>query len=214
MPKITLSFDDGPEPGCTEVVLDTLLKHNIKTSFFVIGQKLEDAARRKLAERAVAEGHWLGSHSYHDKTPLGWLEDRAEAIREIDLSTRAIGDLATPELMYRPFGAGGVTDTRLLNELAVDHLCRVGYTCVLWNYTPQEWKYPEIWVDRVLAATRERDWTVVSLRDCEPAIVRHIDELCTRLSNAEVEIVQDFPVEMKPIVRGVQVLPVHSYVSG
>ena len=61
--KITLSFDNGPEPQITDHVLDVLGAEGVRSTFFVIGQKLADPERRVRAERAHAEGHWIGNHS-------------------------------------------------------------------------------------------------------------------------------------------------------
>src|ERR1700752_5263230 len=58
---LTLSFDNGPEPGVTPLVLDVLAERGIRTTFFVIGEKLSDGERRKLAARAHDEGHWIGN---------------------------------------------------------------------------------------------------------------------------------------------------------
>ena len=57
--RITLSFDNGPDPETTPFVLDVLARRGIKTTFFVVGQNL--AKTRAPAERAVAEGHWIGT---------------------------------------------------------------------------------------------------------------------------------------------------------
>ena len=61
---LTLSFDNGPEPDVTPAVLDILARRNLRATFFVIGDKLAQPGRRALAERAHAEGHWIGNHSY------------------------------------------------------------------------------------------------------------------------------------------------------
>jgi peptidoglycan/xylan/chitin deacetylase (PgdA/CDA1 family) len=45
---VALSFDNGPEPEVTPHVLDVLAHRNVKTTFFVIGKKLTDTARRAL----------------------------------------------------------------------------------------------------------------------------------------------------------------------
>ena len=45
---LTLTFDNGPEPGVTPRVLDILRERGIKTTFFVIGEKLGDPERRRL----------------------------------------------------------------------------------------------------------------------------------------------------------------------
>ena len=57
---LTLSFDNGPEPDVTPKVLDILARRNIKTTFFVIGEKLARPECRKLAERAKEEGRTPG----------------------------------------------------------------------------------------------------------------------------------------------------------
>ena len=49
---LTLTFDNGPEPGVTPRVLDVLGERGIKTTFFVIGKKLIEPQRRGLAARA------------------------------------------------------------------------------------------------------------------------------------------------------------------
>ena len=68
---LTLSFDNGPDPETTPRVLDILAERGIKTTFFVIGEKLADPQRRQLAERAHKEGHWIGNHTYTHSVPAG-----------------------------------------------------------------------------------------------------------------------------------------------
>ena len=36
--RIALTFDDGPQPGQTEFILETLKRHNIRATFFMIGE--------------------------------------------------------------------------------------------------------------------------------------------------------------------------------
>jgi peptidoglycan/xylan/chitin deacetylase (PgdA/CDA1 family) len=191
--KVTLSFDDGPTPDVTHQVLDVLASHDVKSSFFAICSKLANAGAREAAERAVAEGHWYGSHSFAHTTPMGWMENQDDAINEIDLSFDALGTLATPRRIYRPFGKGGVLDTRLLNPVAVRHLLAQGYDCVIWDYTPREWENVDTWVDNCLEYCEDHDWSCFSLRDCEATIGARLDSLVRALEDRDVEIVQEFP---------------------
>ena len=39
--KVTLTFDNGPWPGVTEHVLDTLAARNVRSTFFVVGNQLQ-----------------------------------------------------------------------------------------------------------------------------------------------------------------------------
>ena len=72
---LTLTFDNGPEPGVTPRVLDILRERGIKATFFVIGEKLGDPERRRLAARAHDEGHWIGNHTFTHSVPLGQQHD-------------------------------------------------------------------------------------------------------------------------------------------
>ena len=91
---LTLSFDNGPEPGATPHVLDILAARGIKTTFFVIGEKLADPERRELAARAHGEGHWIGNHTYTHSVPLGRQSDGEAAENEVGRTQSLIGDLA------------------------------------------------------------------------------------------------------------------------
>lgn len=57
-----LTFDDGPEPGITEFVLQQLALHKAKATFFCCGHNV--AAHHELYERLRAEGHAVGNHTY------------------------------------------------------------------------------------------------------------------------------------------------------
>src|SRR6478735_8890354 len=93
---LTLSFDNGPEPEVTPAVLDILARRNLRATFFVIGEKLAQPARKVLAERAHAEGHWIGNHSYTHSTPLGLRREPDLSEREIGRTQGLIGALANP----------------------------------------------------------------------------------------------------------------------
>ena len=71
MGDVALSFDNGPDPAVTPMVLDVLARRGVKASFFVLGKNLASPERMKLAQRASAEGHRIGNHSYTHRIPLG-----------------------------------------------------------------------------------------------------------------------------------------------
>src|SRR5919109_188661 len=119
---VTLTFDNGPEPGVTPRVLETLARFSIKATFFVLGTKLADPPRRRLAEQARAEGHWVGNHTMTHGTPLGRLKAAGAARREILAAQKMLGDLAHRDRLFRPFGGGGALGPHLLSQEAVDVL--------------------------------------------------------------------------------------------
>lgn len=73
--NVLLSFDDGPDPINTPVVLEILKRHNAKAMFFLIGQKVK--GNEALVQRMQEEGHLLGSHSYSHHPNIGlWSKSR------------------------------------------------------------------------------------------------------------------------------------------
>jgi peptidoglycan/xylan/chitin deacetylase (PgdA/CDA1 family) len=210
---LTLSFDNGPEPDVTPGVLDILRRHGIATTFFVIGEKLADPVRRRLATRAHDEGHWIGNHTYTHSLPLGRQDDPETARHEIARTQDAMGDLVHPQRWFRPFGGGGHLDDGLLKPSVVDHLVHGEYSCVLWNAIPRDWDDPDGWGDRALAQCRSQDWTLMVLHDLPTGAMGHLDEFLDRAGEMGVRFHQEFPPACVPIRSGEVVLPIESYVS-
>ncbi|HET6549528.1 MAG TPA: polysaccharide deacetylase family protein, partial [Solirubrobacter sp.] len=192
---ITLTFDNGPDPGATPRVLDVLRAHGLRATFFVVGEQLR--AHRALAERAHAEGHWIGNHTLTHPRPLGEAGDAARP--EIEATQAELGALAHPDRLFRPSGAGGSLEPGLLNRGAVDALVGGGYTCVLWNAVPGDWADPDGWVERALAQCAEHEWTLLVLHDVAGAAAARLPDFLDRVEGA---FRQDFPPDCVPIRRG------------
>ncbi len=59
--EISLTFDDGPDERYTPQLLDLLKKHDIKATFFVLGEKAEKCPQ--IIKRMAIEGHTVGLHA-------------------------------------------------------------------------------------------------------------------------------------------------------
>ena len=210
---LTLTFDNGPDPNVTPRVLDTLGERGIKTTFFVIGEKLADPARHDLAMRAHGEGHWIGNHTFTHSVPLGEQPDRATAKNEIGRTQAAIGDLAHPHSWFRPFGGGGNLDTRLLKPSVVDYLARHKHSCVLWNAIPRDWDDPDGWTERAFVQCSRQPWTLMVLHDLPTGAMDHLERFLDRAEAAGARFRQDFPPQCVPIRNGAIALPINDYVS-
>jgi peptidoglycan-N-acetylglucosamine deacetylase len=211
--NVTLTFDNGPEPGVTERVLAILGQHKVPATFFVLGAKLADPARRRLAEQAHAAGHWIGNHTMTHGTPLGRLEASA-ASREILETEKLLGELAHPEHLFRPFGGGGELGPHLLSSAAVDVLQKNRMTCVLWNAIPRDWEDPTGWVETALLQCRAQPWTLLVLHDLPTRAMDNLHTFLERVSERGGEFRQDFPPECVPIRRGDVIGKLAPYVSG
>jgi len=211
---LTLTFDNGPEPGVTPRVLKILGERGIRTTFFVIGEKLADPERRRLAADAHDEGHWIGNHTYTHSVPLGQQHDPLAAEHEIGRTQAAIGPLAHAQRWFRPFGGGGNLDERLLKPSVVDYLVRNKFSCVLWNAIPRDWNDPDGWADRALDQCRAQPWSLMVLHDLPSGAMNHLEDFLDRASAAGARFRQDFPPDCVPIRAGEIMQPIDAYVSG
>ena len=67
--EVILTFDDGPQPGRTDVVLDTLSSHCVKATFFIVGRMARYYP--DLLRRVVSDGHTIAHHTLeHERLPL------------------------------------------------------------------------------------------------------------------------------------------------
>ena len=211
MTTITLSFDNGPDPDVTPQVLDTLRRHDVKATFFVLGHKLRD--RRALSERARDEGHWIGNHPYNHLVPLGLSAEAGIASSEIARTQALLGDLVHERHLFRPFGGGGQLDRRLLNREALDFLAAGDYTCVLWNAIPEDWAYPGTWVERALEQCFAQKHSLLVLHDLPTGAMALLDRFIEAARQRGAVFSQEFPAACVPMVRGKLVLPIDAYVT-
>lgn len=119
---IALTFDDGPNPAITPLVLQSLRRYNARATFFVLGQWAQEWP--DLVRRTAAAGHAVESHSYsHPNEPLSM----AHARRELERTEIVIEQLAgaRPQLFRPPFGK---VDGSLSRVAA-----RLGYCVTKWT---------------------------------------------------------------------------------
>ena len=213
MKRVTLSFDNGPTPGVTDRVLDVLARAEIRTTFFVIGDRLADPAAYALALSAHATGHWIGNHTLTHAIAFGDRPDPAYAAQEIGETQRRIGALAHPDRLFRPYGKSGLIGPHLFSRAAEDYLLAGRYCTLLWSSVPGDWKDPEGWVERCVAEVQAQDWAAVVLHDVVGACLARLPELLDRLVALGVEWRQDFP-ESVVLTRGGSIVNLpRSYVA-
>jgi peptidoglycan/xylan/chitin deacetylase (PgdA/CDA1 family) len=208
--KVTLTFDNGPESQTTPLVLDCLGQHGIKATFFVLGRKVSTPDGLDLARRASAEGHWIGNHTWSHVGRLGE-GTREVALHEFERTEEALSWLKQPVPLFRPRGGAGKLGRGLLHPVVVERLTLGGYTCVLWNSVPGDYRDPDGWMDRALADCRTREWSLMVLHDLPNGAMRHLDSFLRKLREDGHQLTQEFPPECTPIVGGRIVQPLDGF---
>ena len=133
-PEILFTFDDGPNPQTTPLVLDTLKAHHIHAVFFMVGEMAENPKAKDLIARILREGHIIANHTMSHQD-LCRLKDPARAEREIDDGKAAIEAASGIHVQWfrTPYG---VRCERVDEMLAARKL-----THFHWDLDPQEWKH-------------------------------------------------------------------------
>jgi len=121
---VALTFDDGPDPLVTPQVLQLLLKHQVKATFFVTGKKA--AEHPELIKEILINGHSIGNHSYsHDN--LLMFRRRKTIATEVTSAQNVLNDFGIVPLAFRP--PVGITGPRLRPALSNTGMYIVNFSC-------------------------------------------------------------------------------------
>lgn len=147
--KIALTFDDGPSPVWTPLILDELKKANVKATFFMIGYHVKKYP--EVARRVAAEGHTIGNHGYAHTVILYYtLAEVEEEIKYTEMVIKEITGETTQ--YYRPPKAWMTKDIK-------EKIKSMGYEVILWSLNSKDWvmfNYQYI-VGRLLKKIRSGD---------------------------------------------------------
>ena len=157
--KVALTFDDGPNPVYTPELLDGLEKRNVKATFFLLGEAVEDYP--DIAKRIYEDGHLIGNHTY-DHVNLGNLCENAacEQVRKTnEIIERVTGYY--PEYVRPPFGEW---KENIDNDVTMIK--------VLWNVDPLDWATgnADAVVERVVGKCEDND--IILMHDASESSVK------------------------------------------
>lgn len=142
-PMIALTFDDGPHYLRTPLLLEILEEYDVKSTFFILGDRAnEGPASRKTVQAVAAAGHEIASHTYsHKNLKTLTVEQMTEEILKARESIFEVtGEY--PVFVRPPYGG--------YNDLVKENC----YTpLILWNLDSKDWDFrnAEKVIDHVLA---------------------------------------------------------------
>lgn len=121
---IAITFDDGPSPVSTPILLDLLAKHGLPATFFVVGKQA--AAHPELIADILDHGHTIGNHSLrHDNFLM--LRTRKTLEKDIRATQEILQQAGIQTRVFRP--PAGATNPYLATVLAQENLTAVTYSC-------------------------------------------------------------------------------------
>jgi peptidoglycan/xylan/chitin deacetylase (PgdA/CDA1 family) len=153
--SVYLTFDDGPNPGVTDRILDTLTTHGVPAAFFMVGRYA--AAHPALVRDAATAGHEVGNHTWthvklHRRGPA---RIRAELERTHHLLTDTLDK--QPRAFRAPHG--------YRNPFVGLAARRLGYRTFGWSYGVWDTDRPGAEVIRARIRRKLRPGAILLLHD-------------------------------------------------
>ena len=164
-PIVALSFDDGPHPAYTPAILDILAQKQVKATFFMVGQNVEQYP--EIVQAVIKSGNEVGNHSYSHSFLI--FKSCSYIRKEIDLTDSLLGAAGVEdEILFRaPYGTQLIALPIILRQLRRKH--------ILYGISPRDWipQDPQRIVEYVMK--RIRPGSILTLHDGDPAGRQIID---------------------------------------
>jgi peptidoglycan/xylan/chitin deacetylase (PgdA/CDA1 family) len=190
---VTFTFDDGPNPGTTDAVVDALENYNIPAMFFIVTRRLlgkHGEESRALLARILEKGFLVASHSVSHPNLRGASPKKLAA--EIDQSIRTLSKAAErPIGMFRaPFGA--------IDARGRGWLKKRGLTEAFWSIDTLDWqaKNAERLRTKIFKMILEQDGGVVLMHDVKQITAEVVASV---LDDLEAENCRRLEAQRRPI---------------
>jgi peptidoglycan/xylan/chitin deacetylase (PgdA/CDA1 family) len=153
-PIIALTFDDGPDPATTPLILAELARHDAHATFFVISSRV--AGCETVMRELVAQGHELGNHLTRDQPSICLAPAAFEAAL---LEAHHVLARYGPARWVRP-GSGWYS------RAMIGTIQRHGYRCALGSVYPADAALPWHRLAIRYILRNARPGAIVILHDC------------------------------------------------
>ncbi len=127
--KILFTFDDGPNPETTQIILAKLNEHSIKAIFFCVGENIERYP--ELAKQIVDEGHLIGNHTQtHKNINFFNREANSNIAKCSEIIKERVG--MEPNYFRPPYGRIGLRTEKLMKQNGLKN--------VMWSLLTYDYK--------------------------------------------------------------------------
>lgn len=128
---IYLTFDVGYENGNTASILDTLKKHNVSATFFVVGTYIESDP--ELVKRMAEEGHIVGNHTWHhpDMSQIAAMDAFKKELEDVENAYLEVTGEKMTKFYRPPQGKYSEANLKMAQELE--------YKTFFWSLAYVDW---------------------------------------------------------------------------
>lgn len=128
---IYLTFDVGYENGNTASILDTLKKHNVSATFFVVGTYIDSDP--ELVKRMAEEGHIVGNHTWHhpDMSQIAAMDAFKKELEDVENAYLEVTGEEMTKFYRPPQGKYSEANLKMAQELE--------YKTFFWSLAYVDW---------------------------------------------------------------------------
>ena len=128
---IYLTFDVGYENGNTASILDTLKKHNVSATFFVVGTYIESDP--EIVKRMAEEGHIVGNHTWHhpDMSQIAAMDAFKKELEDVENAYLEVTGEEMTKFYRPPQGKYSEANLKMAQELE--------YKTFFWSLAYVDW---------------------------------------------------------------------------
>ncbi|MFW2541824.1 polysaccharide deacetylase family protein [Primorskyibacter sp. 2E107] len=172
-PVVSMTFDDGPHPRLTPVLLDMLKARGLRATFYLIGNRV--VTWPDIVRRIADEGHEIGNHSWTHPNLAKFSDGRV--LDEIDRTSNAIFKITgRPPVTFRPpYGAFSRRQRLMLYEAR-------NLPTILWSVDPQDWRRPGAGVVASRILKGSRPGAIILSHDIQSGTVKAMPQTLDGLS--------------------------------
>lgn len=172
--RFHLTFDDGPHPQHTPLILDWLKANGLHATFFLVGENV--GRYPALVQRIVAEGHQVGNHTWsHPKlTVMGDTAVRSQLQRTHDAIVKVCGK--APTAFRPPYGALSARQRQWIEK-------EFSYQTLLWDIDTLDWTQTTSAdvAARIQQGLKPGSANVILAHDIHPRILPALQSLLPKL---------------------------------
>jgi peptidoglycan-N-acetylglucosamine deacetylase len=165
---VALTFDDGPNPIGTPIVLQALEQAQVHATFFVVGSRA--ITMPSLLQRMYDDGDEIGDHSWShpDMTTL----TAAEVDAQISMTQTAVtaAGVPAPTLFRPPYGA--------INAVMQS---QIHLPFILWNDDPKDWQSQNPPAIITSAEAQVQAGSIIEMHDIYPTTGEAMPQLISDL---------------------------------
>lgn len=175
-PMVAFTFDDGPNPGLTEKIVDLFDQYDGRATFFQVGSRIEQYP--ETTKYIYEHGSELGNHSYSHKSL---------ATDDVELIKQQVYD--TQDIVFKLLGHEIATVRPTFGAISPTLESTIHQPLIIWTIDSLDWKSRNMTNIVSEVEPRVRDGSIILMHDLYDSTYEAVQYLLPILSERGYQFV-------------------------